>query len=233
MRVYLIRHAQSENNILTEETLHLRKLDPDITPLGYEQRDLLAQFLATAPEVREDRFGITHLYCSAMYRTLLTTQPVADALNLQPEVWVDLHEKGGMFLRDEDDTITGYTGRTRSEILKDFPDYDLPDDVTENGWYDPELKLEPETHSFYRAIKVATELRHRAADSNEVLALVSHAGFLDILLKAIFNQLPSRPYTMRYYHYNTAITRIDYQGRMPILHYMNRVDHLPMDKRSG
>lgn len=232
MRVYLIRHAQSENNILTEDTLHLRKVDPDLTPLGYEQRELVAQFLATASEVREDRFGITHLYCSAMHRTLLTTQPIAKALDLQPEVWVDLHEKGGMFLREKD-VVTGYNGRTRSEILEEFPDYMLPDHVTDVGWYDPELGMEEETHSFYRAIKVANELRHRSADSNEVLALVSHAGFLDILLKAIFNQLPSRPHTMRYYHYNTSITRIDYHGRLPILHYMNRVDHLPPDKRSG
>jgi len=76
-------------------------------------------------------------------------------------------------------------------------------------------------------------LRDRSADSREVLALVSHAGFLDILLKAIFDQLPSRPHTMRYYHYNTSITRIDYHGRRPVLHYMNRVDHLSPDKRSG
>lgn len=232
MRVYLIRHAQSENNILTDETIHLRKVDPDITPLGYEQRDHLAKFLSTASETRGDNFGITHLYCSAMYRTLLTTEPVAAALNLQPEVWSDLHEKGGMFLR-ENDLVTGYRGLTRSEIAKKFPTYQLRDDITEQGWYDPALGMEDETRGQYRAIKVATELRRRAADSREVLALVSHAGFLDILLKAIFDQLPSRPHTMRYYHYNTSITRIDYNGRIPVLHYMNRVDHLAPDKRSA
>lgn len=232
MRVYLIRHAQSENNVLTEETIHNRKVDPDLTPLGYEQRDFLAHFLATASENREPEFGITHLYCSAMLRTLLTTQPVAEALNLQPEVWVDLHEKGGMFLR-EGGMVNGFNGMPRETIAKKFPDYHLPESVTSNGWYNSDMGMEPETHSFYRAIKVAAALRERSADSNEVLALVSHAGFLDILLKAIFDQLPSRPHTMRYYHYNTSITRIDYHGRRPVLHYMNRVDHLAPDKRSG
>lgn len=230
MHVYLIRHAQSENNVLTEDTYHLRKVDPDLTELGYEQRDFVAQYLASATEITGDKFAITHLYCSAMYRTLLTAQPIARALDVKPEVWVDVHEKGGMFLR-ENDQIRGFRGLTRSEIFKDFPDYTLPEAVTETGWYDDKLKMEPETHSFYRAINVATALKERS-DTDDVIALVSHAGFLDVLLKAIFNQLPSRPHTMRYYHYNTAITRIDYYEGRPLLHYMNRVEHLPIDKRS-
>jgi broad specificity phosphatase PhoE len=133
----------------------------------------------------------------------------------------------------EGDTVNGYTGRSREQILEEFPNYTLPESVTSNGWYNPELGMEPETHSMYRAIKVALALRERSADSNEVIGLVSHAGFIDILLKAIFDELPSRPLTMRYYHYNTSITRIDYHGRRPVLHYMNRVDHLASDKRSG
>ncbi len=231
MRVYLIRHAQSENNILTEETIHLRKTDPNLTELGYEQRDYLADFLKTAPEINNTKFDITHIFCSAMHRTMLTSEPVAKALGIQPQVWVDIHEKGGMFLR-EDGHDKGYPGMTRTEILNAFPNYHVPEDtVTDAGWYDAKMGIEPETHSFYRAIKVATALQERS-DSDDVLALVSHAGFMDILVKAIFNQLPSRPHTMKYYHYNTSITRIDYHGHRPILHYMNRVDHLPHDKRS-
>ncbi len=232
MRVYLIRHAQSENNVLNDETIHLRKVDPDLTPLGYEQRDFLAEFLATASENREPSFDITHLYCSAMYRTMLTAQPIAEKLGLKPEIWVDIHEKGGMFNR-EGGVVNGFNGMSRETIQHRFPDYTIPPSVTSEGWYNADMGIEPETHSFYRAIKVAMALRDRSADSREVLALVSHAGFLDILLKAIFDQLPSRPHTMRYYHYNTSITRIDYHGRRPVLHYMNRVDHLSPDKRSG
>ena len=230
MRVYLIRHAQSENNILTEDTLHLRKVDPNLTELGYEQRDYLANFLTNAVEINNTDFGITHIYSSAMHRTLLTSEPFAKALGISPQVWVDLHEKGGMYLH-EDGHDKGYIGMTRSEILSSFPNYDIPETVTDNGWYDVNLGIEPETHSFYRAIRVSTALEQRA-DSDDVVALVSHAGFLDLLIKAIFDQLPSRPHTMRYYHYNTAITRIDYHGQRPVLHYMNRVDHVPSDKRS-
>lgn len=230
MHVYLIRHAQSENNVLTEGTMHQRKADPNLTPLGYQQREQLAEFLATAPEASQAGFEITHLYTSAMYRSLLTSQSIAAALGIKPSIWVDLHEKGGMFVR-QNGYVNGFNGMTRSAILKEFPDYQLPAAVSDRGWYQAEMGMEPETHSFFRAIKVAKELRERSK-TKDVIGLVSHAGFMDVLLKAIFDQLPSRPYTMRYYHYNTAITRVDYHGSRPVLHYMNRVDHLSAGLRS-
>ena len=230
MHVYLIRHAQSENNILTSDTMHRRKVDPELTALGYLQRDLLAEHLANAPDIGGEGFGISRLYTSAMYRSMLTSQPISEALQLQPTLWPDLHEKGGMFLR-QNGRVRGFPGMTRGTILGEFPGYQVPETVTEGGWYDPALGYEPETHSFFRAIKVAKELLE-SSDSDEVIALVSHGGFLDSLLKAIFEQLPSRPHTMRYYHHNTAITRIDYERSRPVLHYMNRVDHLPAEMHS-
>jgi len=230
MRLYLIRHAESENNALSRESLHHRKVDPDLTPLGYQQRDLLARHIGAEKDAVGKGYRITHLYTSAMYRSLLTTKPVSDALGIAPKVWPDLHEKGGMFLQQNGHT-SGFNGMSRSAILDSFPGYQLPEGVTERGWYEAAMGREPEEHSYYRAIKVARELRERS-DSDEVIALVSHAGFLDVLLKAIFGQLPSRPYTMRYYHDNTAITRINFDDGWTTLHYMNRVDHLPANLRS-
>ena len=230
MHVYLIRHAQSENNALSSDSLHQRKVDPDLTELGYRQREALAGFLANDSDLADQPFAISRLYTSAMYRSLLTTQPLSAALNLRPEVWLDLHEKGGMFLR-QNGRVDGFGGMSRSAIMSQFPAYQLPDEVSESGWYDAALGFEPETHSAFRAIKVAKALSERCR-SDEVLALVSHAGFLDTLLKAIFGQLPSRPYAMRFYHNNTAITRVDYDGTRPALHYLNRVDHLPPAMRS-
>ena len=165
-----------------------------------------------------------------MYRSLLTSQPVGEALNMQPQIWLDLHEKGGLFAR-KNGRSRGFPGLTRSDIASSFPAALLADDITEHGWYDQALGMEPETHSHYRALKVAGELRARG-ESDAVAALVSHAGFLDILIKALFDQLPSRRHTMRYYHNNTAITRIDIRRGHAALHYMNRVDHLPEAMRS-
>lgn len=230
MRLYLIRHAESENNVLTEETFHRRKVDPDLTALGYQQRDLLARHIGAGLDTVGQGYEIDRLYTSAMYRSLLTTAPLSDTLGLAPMVWPDLHEKGGMFL-EQNGAVSGFSGMSRSAILDKFPGYQLPKDVTDRGWYEATIGREPETRSFYRAIKVARELRQRGA-SDEVIALVSHAGFLDVLLKAIFDQLPSHPHTMRYFHGNTAITRINFDGQHPTLHYMNRIDHLPAELRS-
>ncbi len=226
MQVYLIRHAQSENNALTAETIHRRKVDPALTALGYLQRQRLADFLGN--EV--DEIPIKQLYTSAMYRSLLTSQPLGEALSLQPQLWLDLHEKGGMFAR-QNGHVNGYGGMSRAAIAEAFPSVQLSEGVTERGWYDAALGMEPETHSHYRAIKVADELRS-LAEVDSVVALVSHAGFLDLLIKALFNQLPSRPHTMHYYHNNTAVTRIDITRGRVVMHYMNRLDHIPAKMRS-
>ena len=131
-RSYLIRHAQSENNVLNEESMHRRKVDPALTEMGYRQRDLLADFLASGRETKDERFEISQLYTSAMYRSLLTAQPLGSGLNLQPQVWLDLHEKGGMFQR-RNGRSSGFNGMTRSAIQSEFPDFGLPDSISESG----------------------------------------------------------------------------------------------------
>ncbi len=224
MQLYLIRHAQSENNILTAEMLHKRLVDPALTDLGLRQRDKLADFLAS-----EADFGIDQLYTSAMYRSLLTAQPLGEALGLQPQVWLPLHELGGMYLARNGSSI-GFGGMTRTQITSDFPGYQLPESVTEAGWYAAETGFEPLASSIERALAVARTLREWRRKERRI-ALVSHAGFLNLLLGAIIEDSPMQS-GWRYYHNNTAITRIDYLAGGPVLHYMNRVDHLPADMRS-
>lgn len=230
MRLYLIRHAESENNVLTQDTIQRRKVDPDLTALGYQQRDQLAKHIAAATDAVGDGYAITHLYTSAMYRSLLTMAPLSEALDMAPMIWPDLHENGGMYL-ERDGCVRGFPGMTRAQIEGAFPGYQLPAEARADGWYDTALGLEPEEHSLQRAIRVAWALRSRA-DSDDVIALVSHAGFLNILLAAIFEHLPSKRRFMRYYHDNTAITRINFYQGWTALHYLNRVDHLPAELRS-
>ena len=243
MKLYIIRHAQSENNALANPWN--RVSDPDLTKLGYKQTEVVAEHLANGfdPEYRigasdEDttlrrrqNYNITHLYCSAMYRALLTAQPIGKALGLTPQVWVDIHEHGGIFLHPEPaQPVTGYPGKARSEILKQFPDYILPDEVTEAGWWNPEWGKEdwPDCHA--RASRVAHHLRKRA-ESSDHIAIVSHGGFIDVLLKALTYQLPARH--IFYHHYNTAISRIDFRpdGTLDI-RQLNRYQHLPPEMLS-
>ena len=229
MRLYLIRHAQSENNALNQAKIHQRKVDPGLTTIGYQQRDLLARFLHNEPDVAGEGFEIDRLYTSAMYRSLLTTQPVSDALSLAPNVWPDLHELGGMY-QSQNGNRTGFGGMTRGAILQEFPGFDLPSSISDSGWYDADMGFEPLTKSIERARAVARRL-HAWSESEHVIALVSHAGFLNLLLQALDDDMPLRK-GWRYYHNNTAFTRIDYIEGQPIIHYMNRAEHLPAGLRT-
>lgn len=242
MEVYIIRHGQSTNNALMDDQTN-RVKDPALTDVGERQAQLVAGYLHAQPnlvsmirhkvdERDNDAFPqtITHVYSSAMRRAMQTARPIAAAFDLRVEVWPDLHEFGGIFL-EEDGVITGYGGMTRAEILADFPDYILPDSITEAGWYDVNKKYEHFSDSMARAIRVADTLRRRAQNENhsdDQIVLVAHGGFIDILIKAFLHALPSDRFFA--WHNNTAITRIDItrQG-VVMLRYMNRVSHLTPD----
>jgi 2,3-bisphosphoglycerate-dependent phosphoglycerate mutase/probable phosphoglycerate mutase len=163
-----------------------------------------------------------------MHRSLLTAKPIAKALGLAPEVWIDIHEHGGIFLDHGGHRgVIGYPGRTRSEIMAEFPDYVLSNDITEAGWWACERGMEDWPSCMGRAIKVATTLREWAASGRNV-AIITHGGFMNVLLKALTNQLPANH--VYYHHFNTAITRVDFRSDGAInLRYVNRFDHLPPD----
>jgi broad specificity phosphatase PhoE len=234
MQLYLIRHAQSTNNALADE--RNRVSDPPLTQLGERQSEILARHLAEERELEPSTsatnnhtqrgYGITRLYCSPMWRALQTAYFMGQALELTPEVWVDLHEKGGIYLDHEDGRgPVGYPGKTRQEIRAAFPNYVLPEGITEYGWWNREYEDWPACHE--RASRVADELR-QWPPSDERIVLVSHGGFMDALLKALFKQLPDRH--IFYYHYNAAVSHIDLQSDGNVgVHYLNRVSHLPLE----
>lgn len=163
-----------------------------------------------------------------MHRALQTAAPLAQALGLKPEVWIDIHEQGGIYLT-QDGVPTGFPGRTRREILGEFPDYVLPEAVTDQGWYDAMRGYEEMPASAGRAIKVAMELRRRAENEfkDARIAIITHGTFIDLMLKAFLGMLPNRQFYFT--HYNTAITRIDFQHDYLLVRYVNRVDHLPAE----
>jgi broad specificity phosphatase PhoE len=251
MELFLIRHGQSTNNALGLDIVN-RVPDAPLTELGHRQAARVAEYLASAvhPEfvashhtesakLEERRgYGITRLYCSAMHRALQTAQPIGRALGIAPQVWVAIHEHGGIYL---DDWATGrkigHPGLTSAEVRALFEDYILPDDLTDKGWWDRDFETASMAQG--RAIVVAEQLRSWAQPngtpldySNERIGVVSHGTFLDMLLKALFNQLPGSH--VFYHHYNTAITHIEFRpdGILEV-NFMNRTDHLPTDMISA
>ena len=236
MELYIIRHAQSTNNALAD--VGERVCDPTLTELGERQADYLGRHLATGSELvppasstngRDPQpYRFARVYCSPMWRALQTAVPIKRALGLSPQVWTDIHEQGGIFLDHGDGRgPVGYPGKTRREIQSMFPDYVLPAEVTARGWWNRDYEDWSTCHE--RAVRVAEELRQWAATderADDSIAIVSHGGFIDALLKALFNQPPEGQ--LFYYHYNTAISRIDFRldGRLDV-RYLNRLDHLP------
>lgn len=244
MEVYLIRHGQSHNNAV-EEYESKRVQDPELTEVGHKQAEKVAQFLRNGGNLEDivllpldapERSNggkphrITHLYASPMHRALQTARPIAAALGIKPEIWVEIHEVGGIWLR-KDGVVTGFGGRTRLQIVDEFPDYVVPDDITEAGWWNPTAGEEDLMGCYSRAMRVARALRQRAlteAGRGEVIAIVTHGTFMDALLKALTERLPTELFF--HWHYNTAITRLDllHDGKT-IIRYINRVTHLTPD----
>jgi len=283
MELYIIRHGQSTNNTLNDP--RGRVCDPPLTELGQRQVALVAQHLASATSRApwaadgHDRrgCGIARLYCSPMRRALETAQPIGRALEVVPEVWIDIHEFGGIYLdygepsgaprdgawsvrhygepsgaprdgawsvrhrgeptgapRDgawsvrhygEPTGVVAYPGKTRSEILAEFPHYRLPEGITEQGWW--RGGREERAAFTERVARVAEVMRQWAAD-DERIAIVSHGDFSNGLLHALFRLAPERG--VYYHHRNTAITRIDFQGDGHLdVQYVNRVEHLPAE----
>ncbi len=233
MELYIIRHGQSSNNAL--EDSRNRVCDPPLTELGKQQAEVVAQHLATglrlAPwkeKISGQRgYGITQLYCSPMQRALHTARYVGQALGLAPQVWVDVHERGGIFLDHGDNGgVVGYPGKTRTEILVEFPNFVLPESITEQGWWRQQGK--EDIAVFYERAAGVAEMFRRWAASDEQIAMVSHGDFADCLLKTLFNQLPGQDFF--YFHLNTAISWITFRsdGHLDV-EYLNRVNHLPVE----
>jgi broad specificity phosphatase PhoE len=228
MDLFIIRHGQSSNNAL--EDVKNRVADPPLTEAGEQQAELVAEYLAegrhlTLAERNSGRPFFDHLYCSPMFRTLQTAQPIGRALGMAPEVWVDIHEWGGIFLDHGDERgIVGYTGMSRSEIEQGFPGYVIPKAIDENGWWDPSDGQEPNAVAQGRAIGVAEALWTRVAEESRI-AIVVHGGFIDSLLKALMHLLPSQ--TIHLEHHNTAITHLTFTEGKLQMRYMTRTEHLP------
>ncbi len=239
MQLYFIRHAQSTNNHLWDQTQSSigRSVDPELTDVGWEQARAVAQFVSREQKravsfaqalQNVDGFHFTHIYSSLMVRAVMTGSEIARAANLRLVALEHLHEAGGIY---EEDELTGERigrgGQTRQYFAQNFPECDLPDSVTDDGWWnrpweEPELRLP-------RAQSVWADLLARHGSGEDRVAIISHGAFYNYFMAAIW-QLPGPESTGRWFDMNNCgITRIDVIGERVGLRYTNRVDFLPPD----
>ena len=236
MELYFIRHGESANNALTDAAD--RVSDPPLTETGTEQAERVARCLGDASLGSDELalgaylqnrcgFTITRLFCSPMLRAMQTAAPIAKALGISPEVWMDVHEQGGIWLDHDDGRgSVGYPGLGRSEMVTQFPDYRLPDGIPEDGWWNRPQEAEHEW--IERADRVARDLRGRYTGTEERVAIVTHGGFTNSMIHALLNN--GELEEVYFSHQNTGITRIDIEEDGFVrMRYLNRLEHLPRE----
>src|ERR1700730_3347291 len=134
MQLYLVRHGQSQNNLLWDSTNSSlgRHEDPALTETGRKQAECVAKFFsqpsvpdASAAQKEQNRngFSITHIYASLMERAVATGSYISRALGLPLLAWEDLHEGGGIY-RDNDATgeREGRPGKHRAFFRDNYPE---------------------------------------------------------------------------------------------------------------
>ena len=217
MQLFLIRHAESENNA---RPLHQRVEDPAITAVGRMQADHLAKWTRT--------MRIDTLITSPFLRTLQTTRAIVDATPQEVQVWHDVFERGGCYRGFGPHAMEGGPGLGRTDILRHAtsnPQHCIVDaSIEESGWWGSRPReMDHEVEA--RAQVVANRLTETFGATGKVVVAVVHAEFKRWLLAELFrgfidaHQLgPMR---------NTGITKVNYDGKSWQFDWFNSVTHMP------
>jgi len=250
MQLYLMRHAQSENNEIMDANIKdfkdteglktyekQRFADAPLSRRGRQQAKklgdfLLRSYLSADTATHQDRFqfndfGFTHVFVSPMIRTMDTIKPFAEQVDLQPTIWEEIHEQGGVWNIDPSNgQRIGLPGVTPEYIRANYPNYLVPDSLNEDGWWSRPYE-EPEA-CYKRSGKVLKKLLEEHGDSDHRILLVTHSYFLNCLFYQLFN-LSAANREFLFVLNNASISRIDFKYRRQVRVYQNRDDFLASD----
>ena len=149
--------------------------DPGLTEIGEHQAQLLAE--------RFQHRKITHLLTSGFLRAVQTMRPLADCLKLQPEIWTDLHEVGGCYQGHQPGKLEGRPGMNRETLTSRFPEFKLPADIDERGWWKSQ-PFESYQQAKQRAERQSRKLLNEFHGTGATVACVIHADFKALLLES-------------------------------------------------
>ena len=231
MLLIVVRHGESENNVLsesirsehgygterTQQEYDSRKSpDPHLSEQGRRQARRVAEYLRSVyinPENGANAvFGSTvrrieevRVASSPMQRALQTSKPIAEAFSCGVEVLRDSHENKGCW--------SGSTGPARGlsakEIEDAYPFASAWDKEDDDGWWACRPKETP-SESAARAIRLASMLRGMALQATKRTAyiLVSHGNFMSMLVQALLDLSPATPPLREkmFKHQNTALS---------------------------
>lgn len=216
--LYLVRHGESANNALPENK---RVADPALTTRGQNQASQLGRHYSGFEH-------IDHIVVSPFRRTLQTAQPLLKLRATRADIWTDIYEVGGCFSGHEPDKLQGEPGMTDLEIRNEFPEYNIPDEIDNHGWY-KRRPFETQETAVARAASQAQKLRKRFESKDIVVFCVIHADFKQLLLQHL---VPDE----REFHGsdipNSSVTHIAFEnGKGTVMNYCN-TDHLGSDEKT-
>lgn len=208
MHLFLIRHAQSQNNAAPEE---LRVEDPALTPRGQEQARRLAEWIP--------RLNLTRVITSPFRRSLETAEAIRHATGLAPEVRTALHEVGGCYRGHAGATITGRPGMTRLVIEREFPGFHVSPEIDGQGWWGRRPR-ETDAEATLRAELLWKQTLEEFGRTDERIALVMHADFKILLLRQFHTPPLATPG-------NTSVSTVAVAPSSVELRDYNSLRHLP------
>ncbi|HEX2326299.1 MAG TPA: histidine phosphatase family protein [Chloroflexota bacterium] len=212
MRLYLVRHAQSEANA----GLPGATRDSRLTELGRRQAEAVAQRLA------HHRIG--RVLASPYVRTLETAEAIRLATGAPATVLPLLHEHQVRPFEVDDWPLL-----SRAALGERYPDFALPPDFA----FGPRWHDAPETEAgvLRRAGQVVLELWHTYAaapdgDQEVRLVVVSHGSPTAKLVLAALGLAMPPGIDVQLRINNASISTVEYSPPSRLLLGLNRVEHL-------
>lgn len=214
MQLFLIRHAESENNARPP---YQRVEDPSITAVGRLQAESLGRW------IRALRTDV--LVTSPFRRTLQTSRMMVDGSGpAELMVWHDVFERGGCYAGHPDIGVRGCPGLGRSSIQGELPLATVDDSISEDGWWIGRgMETDQETRA--RAVAVVSRFADTFGERNASVVAVLHADLIRVMLSEMLAGVadPRQFGPLR----NAGITKVDYDGDRWRLDWLNSVSHLP------
>lgn len=216
MLLYLIRHAESQNNA---KPAYNRVEDPALTAVGRLQAQYLAQWT--------QGLEIDMLITSPVLRALQTARSIHESTGQHVHVWDNVFEQGGVFRGFGLDANQGGAGMTRRQVhqhaARDASLCTLDRSIGETGWWGRprETKME----AWHRANMVAKRLVACVNKQAKTLVVVTHADFKRKLLLTLLPEYLGTNQINRLS--NTGVTKLEWDPSGWRLDYLDEVTHLP------
>ncbi|TVQ96503.1 MAG: histidine phosphatase family protein [Spirochaetaceae bacterium] len=204
MKLYIIRHGQSEDNVAMRQAG-----DSRLTSLGRQQAEATAEALRDTP--------IDRLYASPTRRTVETACIIGNALGLPPVLRADICERGRLF--DE-------PGLTAGELRELCSNVQLGSDFAPDRGWAADFDGETPDEMYVRAVSVVQSLRQEHPNGTGSVAMVTHAYFSGYLMSVALGFTREQVQTNWLRMYNCGISHLEFKDHATMLWYLNSHAHV-------